>query len=362
VASSDRTATVRARLASHALLATATGPDDVLALRTGVQDAGPGTGPASLALRLGSAEAVLGGVADGSLVTVQSLRGVPHLHRAADLADLRAAAVPTSRADLEVVCGPVEDALAERDDPVGEVAVVLDQVVRAASGPVRKADLSGTATGELDDVLTPWCVPCGVRHPVDGLFRLATLRARLALVPGERTQTYVRLPGRGGPTRPPAPATRAARTRLLAAAGRLADPLDVEQTATWLGWSTASVRDLLPAARTPGRDQARGRDDDATPARLLPARDPWLRGSDRRWLLGARADRRPEVFRSLHAPGVVLVDGEVAGTWRQQKKGGSLRCEVDAWARLTATHRRALAADAELVAATRGLRPDLQVG
>ena len=71
----------------------------------------------------------------------------------------------------------------------------------------------------------------------------------------------------------------------------------------------------------------------------MPTRDPWLRGSDRNWLLGTNTDRREEVYKSLGAPGVVLVDGEITGTWRQRQAWRKLDIEISPWRRLTDAER-----------------------
>jgi hypothetical protein len=48
---------------------------------------------------------------------------------------------------------------------------------------------------------------------------------------------------------------------------------------------------------------------------LLPPSDPYLQARDRTLLLGSRP-RRSALWRPLASPGAVLIDGEIAGTWR----------------------------------------------
>ena len=327
-------------------------------LDVGVQDAGPGTAEAALALRVaGGASAVMDALGTGDLVEVLSLRGAPHLHRRADVNTLQAALVPASLGDLEATTGPLPRAVRERNDPVADVACALDEAM-AEHDSMSKSELSTATTPLLDAELAPMCVPCGTHHAIDGLFRLATLRAGLHLVPQGRTQTFARLAG-DGKTRFTVPADEAtsARRALLEHATQVSWPVDTSQVAAWLGWQASTVRAALADAPSAGGKPS----ENARSARLLPARDAWLRGSDRSWLLGGQVSRRNEVFRSLGAPGVVLLGGEIVGTWRQRTAGSrTLRVEVDAWTRLTRVQRDELEQDAAIAAATRDRRPDVR--
>jgi hypothetical protein len=57
----------------------------------------------------------------------------------------------------------------------------------------------------------------------------------------------------------------------------------------------------------------------------------------------------------LGRPGAVFVDGEVVGTWRPKASGAKLTIVVDEFAPLPAPARTQLEAEAERVAAVRGL-------
>jgi hypothetical protein len=73
--------------------------------------------------------------------------------------------------------------------------------------------------------------------------------------------------------------------------------------------------------------------------RLLPSGDPYflLWGADRE-LLVPDAARRSELWTPRVWPGALLVDGEIAGTWR--RAGGTVI--VTPWRTLSATERRAV--------------------
>jgi hypothetical protein len=78
-------------------------------------------------------------------------------------------------------------------------------------------------------------------------------------------------------------------------------------------------------------------------ARLLPSGDALflLQGADRE-LLVPDADRRGALWTSRVWPGALLVDGEVAGTWRRAEETVRIR----PWRRLTAAERDAVEAEA----------------
>jgi hypothetical protein len=81
----------------------------------------------------------------------------------------------------------------------------------------------------------------------------------------------------------------------------------------------------------------------SAPARLLPSGDPYflLYGPDREVLV-PDAKERGELWTSRVWPGAVLVDGEIAGTWR---RAGAL-VDVQEWRSLSAAEREAVEAEA----------------
>jgi hypothetical protein len=95
--------------------------------------------------------------------------------------------------------------------------------------------------------------------------------------------------------------------------------------------------------------------DDAAPrvTRLLGPFDLYLQGRDRT-LLVEDAVHAKDLWRTLGRPGGVLVDGEIAGTWRARKSGSSVAVTVALWS--GTVDRTAIAEQAERLAAFRGLR------
>ena len=112
-----------------------------------------------------------------------------------------------------------------------------------------------------------------------------------------------------------------------------------------LGESLTPVRTPVGEAWILSQDEAvfRARPGLTAPARLLPSGDSFflLQGDDRE-LLVPDATRRRELWTSRVWPGALLVDGEIAGTWR--RAGAAL--SVQAWRPLSPAERDAVEAEA----------------
>jgi Winged helix DNA-binding domain len=80
------------------------------------------------------------------------------------------------------------------------------------------------------------------------------------------------------------------------------------------------------------------------PARLLPSGDAFylLQGTDRE-LLAPNATRRRQLWTPRVWPGALLVEGEIAGTWRRANE----KVDVEPWRRLSRTQRDAVVEEAE---------------
>jgi Winged helix DNA-binding domain len=112
-----------------------------------------------------------------------------------------------------------------------------------------------------------------------------------------------------------------------------------------LGESLTPVRTPVGDARILAEDEAVFRADPglAAPVRLLPSGDAFflLQGADRE-LLVADARFQRELWTPRVWPGALLVDGEIAGTWR--RAGAVL--SVQSWRPLSAAERDAVEAEA----------------
>lgn len=84
---------------------------------------------------------------------------------------------------------------------------------------------------------------------------------------------------------------------------------------------------------------------------LAPPNDPYLRQVDRA-LLVPDSKRRQKVYRALSGPGALLVNGEIAGTWRYLRSKHQVTIET--FQRLGSAHKSAAEQSAQAVAASTG--------
>ena len=308
----SRTAVLAYRALAHGLEHPAATPADCGVLEVGVQDTPPGTTAGqALDVRLSSPREQNPALSHG-LALVHSLRGAMHVHRTRDLGLLTAALRPDDEGDSDAV----------------------DQVAEAM------AEGMGTETrtkGELSTQITPlvpprlrwWCPTCQVEHVPDGLFRMATLPAGLRLRPvGNRSAGFFR-------TATPDPdVPERARRELLRRFLRRCGPAIAKDLAAWAGIMPPAARswwgllaDELVEVRVDGErlwmhaeDLSAAREASIpTAVRLLPPYDPLAEVAHRELLLPDPARRR-QVWRAVANPGLVLIAGEIAGTWRRRKQ------------------------------------------
>ncbi|MBB3039295.1 DNA glycosylase AlkZ-like family protein [Hoyosella altamirensis] len=313
------------------------------ALRTGLQDYPPGRS-AGLAFELRA------GRAPGSdIVLVHSVRGALHLHDMADF-QLYASALRTTEArDLaRQSIGPFASELSEAGigfpAALDEVASAMRNVIADVSRPT-KGELSSRVSPLVNGHLTPWCSGCGAAHVHDHLFRMATLQAGLVveLAPELPSQFRYAAAKEFDRIEP-----QVARSELVRRFLTTAGPAHPKHLATWLAMAPAAARkwwDLVVHELEPvhvdgkARWALAGQSDAAREApaprgvRLLPPYDPFLELADRDLLVPDPAQRR-QVWRAAANPGVVLVDGAIAGTWRQRHQRKRLTVRVSAFGRL----------------------------
>jgi hypothetical protein len=188
-------------------------------------------------------------------------------------------------------------------------------------------------------------------------FRLAALRAGLELQPGTSPPVLQPVPGLTASAEP------SERHDVVRGYLRLLGPATPQLVAGYLDAPVKDVRARWPAdaveVSAAGERRWLLADDlaalgDGPPevVRLLAPFDLYLQARDRP-LLVEDPVRGKDLWRTLGRPGGVLVDGEIAGTWRARRSGGSVGVTVSLW---TEAPRAALAEQAERLAAFRGVR------
>jgi hypothetical protein len=86
--------------------------------------------------------------------------------------------------------------------------------------------------------------------------------------------------------------------------------------------------------------------------RLLPPSDPYTQLRDRDTIVDRKYHR--EVWKTVGAPGTILIDGKIAGIWRSRKSGRKLALTIKPFGSMPQRDRTALTDEAEQVAALRG--------
>jgi hypothetical protein len=192
--------------------------------------------------------------------------------------------------------------------------------------------------------------------------RAAALAAGLELQPGTSPPVLQRFASGKLVTTPHGGAL----TRLVRACLALLGPATPAQVANYLDVRRADLEQVWPddlVEVTLGRTSAwlpaenrRAFENPKTPqlVRLLSGFDPYLQARDRDLIVPATS-RHKALWPVLGRPGAVFVDGEVTGIWRPKASGKKLTIALEPFGRVPRTTRERLEAEAERVAAVRGL-------
>jgi hypothetical protein len=307
---------------------------DTAVLDLGVQDTGPDGALWALALR---------GLADPppeDMVLAWTLRGAPHLYRRSDLPSMARAVQPWSDVDagkrIFDAAKPLTAAGIGILDALDEVAATLRQVVAT---PTVKGERVGRPERPAARAL-PALLPALRRRPDP---RAALPARRAARRSGARARHLAAGPAAGaqlhdGPRSPRRGTTWCAAT--CTCSGRPAEGRrPASSTRPWPRCGAGGRRTRGGG----GRRQARlGLAEDlpsltgggpVLTTRLLGPFDLLLQGRDRSLLVEDPARARA-LWPVLGRPGAVLVDGELAGSWRPRQSAGRLRVQLDLWREL----------------------------
>ena len=322
----------------------------------GLQDFPPGMAPVALAARVADARM-------DDLVVVYTWRGAAVAVPREDVAIFTAGLAPPDDTAARTLVGTAVDSL----DPVGISATEALERVSAAvadalsDGPLERDDFHQALRERLPGELLRWCRGCQSHHVHPSLWRATGVRGVLAVAERRGRVTVFGAPPAGDAVAD-APAELA--RRFFGAYG----PATAAELAAWGGIAPSHARDLidriegeLDEVGFAGR-RALIRATDAAalaspPAasgvRLLPPFDPYLDQRDRDTLF-PDPELRSRARTGIGNPGVLLVDGDIAGLWRPAKKGKRLLVTVEPVTRAARAAADAILAEAEIVAPHRG--------
>jgi hypothetical protein len=349
----DRERVLAYRVAAHNLHARLpSGSEREAAAVIGLQDFPPGLAASALAARVDDADI-------DRLVVVYTFRGAAVAVPPGDVAVFTVGLAPPDDTAARTLVGTAVDTL----DPAGVSATdALDRVSDAvadalSAGPLERDDFHQALRERLPDELLWWCRGCQSHHVHPSLWRATGIRGVLAVAERRGRVTVF-----GAPPRPrgvkQAPAELA--RRFLHAYG----PATASDLAAWAGIAPSHARALLDGIAGEVEEvdgglmlaadaEALASPPPASGVRLLPPFDPYLDQRDRATLWPDPAVRK-RARSGIGAPGVLLVDGSVAGLWRPEKKGKRLVVNVEP---LTRAARRAASdveAEAQILAPHRG--------
>lgn len=384
------------RLRSHHLIDRAP-LDDLppVAGACGIQDSPPGSAALALNARTEITPAVLTDHLDRhTVVTTWAMRGAPLLVPVEDAAVFTTGVLPPTQAGRLHLIRGVEQSLTR-------LSMGLDEVTDLV-----RVEVSGVLTGrlltvnELGEEVAPRVaarLPDATREVWDSegphakgqpvgeavvhfVLRLLTLEGLVCLAPS--TGTASGRGGRftlvqeltGGPFPPMDP--EAARAKLLRRYLHCYGPSTRADFAAWLGVTATDARawwDLLTADSGEGTEvTVDGRrawclstdlptltadtDLPGTPGsphvRFLPPHDPYVQGRDRTTLV--EKSRHRDVWKTVGAPGTVLLDGRIAATWRPKTSGRTLTVTISPFTPLSDTARAAFRNEADRLGPFRG--------
>jgi hypothetical protein len=330
-------------------------PGDLSVLDLGVQEYTPDSVQVALAART-DAE-----LADNRLLTVWAARGAPHLHRRRDLKALVQALWPVSDADAAARIKSAQIPAAGR---LGTRAftVTAEAFRKVVHGSMPRGEVSTQVSALVPAELTYDCRSCQARHIAGNVWQHSGLPGGIEVEARGRDATLA--PIRNAP---PLPTANAGIEALISTYLRLLGPATPGEVAKYLGSATAEMKKVWPEGLAEVRIDGRKTwlPESALPAlasaepargvRLLPAMDPLLQARDRDLLVPERAQQK-EIWRLLGNPGVLLLDGEIAGVWRARMAGRKrVDLTVTPFGTVSAKARKAVEQESAVVARARGV-------
>ncbi|MEV4892275.1 winged helix DNA-binding domain-containing protein [Nonomuraea sp. NPDC055795] len=310
------------------------------AAATAPQNTPPGS--AQLALRaraeVGAAEVEAAIAKRRTLIQTWSLRGSPCLVSSAELPLFTRGLLPD---DEESWRAQMAGFLPMLDQMGRSASATMERVIEATRDALdgrtlTKRELGSALAPRLPAEFAPWMEPDMFSSFSAILTRAASLTGEFAIAPRVGNEASLM---RVDQWLAGVPVDKDARAGLVRRYLRLYGPSTAEDFASWAGVSVhyaarswAKVAGEMAEAgggfvlaedlaELKGAERPKG-------MRLLPPYEPFLQLRDR-GTLAPDPGLRPRIWRKTGNPGVILLDGEPAGLWHQQKKGGKLVITVE---------------------------------
>lgn len=372
------------RLAAHNL--TARLDEDRLidaAGRCGVQDSPPGSALLALHARVVGVTRERLAAAIGrekSLLQTWCMRGAPFSFPTVDAPVFTTGVLPADEQAMRHLIPGVEQA-------VDSLGMSLSEAVELTAAEIREVltgralaitELGAEVAQRIASELPSWQRerweqegPYAAGQPlgeavVHFCLRILTLRQLVCFAPrtGNKAPFVLVDEWLGGPLPQVDPAT--ARAELLRRYLHCYGPSTRADFAAWLGLRARDVapwwnlvEDELAQVEFAGKAWMLAEDlgalrSAAMPSgvRLLPPRDPYTQLRDRHTVVDP--DRQRAIWKTIGEPGAVLVDGEIAGSWRPHKGGRKLTLTISTFGPVTGRNSRLLQEEAEQLAPLRG--------
>lgn len=353
------------RVSAQGLHRTGRKVDRLAVLDFGVQDAAPQLARLAFDARLPSTPPndVYG--PGKPLALVWSLRGAPYVHRRDDLDAVAAALYPMSEQDAGGRLNETGPAVQRAGIPAVEQFELAVSAMRSVvTKSMGKGAVSTAVTKKLPPPMRRNCRSCGTSHISDSAMRASFLPAGLELEPETSPPVMRRRPKAKLPKR----VDRTALRRLVLAYLTLLGPASQADAADYLGARRADLEDAWPESELievrvgkakatylpASQEKALASPAEPDVVRLLGPFDPYLQARDRDLLVPDQAAHKA-LWPVLSRPSVVLVEGEIAATWRGRSSGGKLTLSVEPFAALPEPVWHEIDAEAERVAAVRDL-------
>lgn len=304
------------------------------------------------------------------LISINGPRGAAHVVPTRDLALFTLGVLPQSDKEMATFLGPAATLLKQGYLKLTDSVEKVEQaMLDALDGKILTLnEIHAELRRALPKAYTPYCKGC--KGPHVHMIHLAAAGLWGAICFPEdrgvettfaRTDQWLkREPG----LVPPARAATALARRFVETLG----PTNESWFAAWAGISSeqakrawAGIADELAEVDLQGaRAYVLEKDvkslKSAKPPRgiaLLSPHDPYLNSRDRETLV-PDPKLRAEVWRVVGNPGVLLVDGEIHGTWRPKKQGKKLAMAFQLFGQVSPTERKAIERKAEELGRVRG--------